>query len=172
MKLRRIEESDLKQLFEWRNDPDVYYWCRQYAPLHWAEHVAWFERQARDPKLQMFVMEDDTKAVGVCGLTDIDMVNRRAEFSLYIGREYQGRGYAKPILVELFKWGFNSLGLNVIWGETFDENPAAKIFEKLGMEKEGTRRDFYFRNGRFIDAHLYSIRATDFNRLHPGQGLI
>ena len=146
----------------------VYTWCRQFAPLHWDDHVSWAKKQVDDPKIEMFVLEDevDNIAVGVCGLTDIDMVNRRAEFSLYIGPEHWHRGYAAAGLKALFSWGFNSLNLNRIWGESFDGNPAIKLFEKLGMEKEGTRRDFYFRNGRFIDAHLYSISAADFNRLY------
>jgi RimJ/RimL family protein N-acetyltransferase len=173
LKLRRIEKGDLPQLFEWRNHLGVRSWCRQYAPLHWADHEAWFEKQAADPKIEMFsLIEPHGDLVGVCGLTDIDLVNRRAEFSLYIGPTLQGFGFGLSGLKLLFTWGFGSLGLNRIFGETFDLNPAAKIFEKLGMEKEGTRRDFYYRNGRFIDAHLYSISAADFNRLYPGIGPI
>lgn len=169
MKLRRIKEGDLAKLFEWRNKPEVYRWCRQFAPLHWESHLAWYAKQVADPKIEMFVIEaDDDKMVGLCGLTDIDLVNRRAEFSLYIGPEFWHRGYAFGGLTQLFSWGFNSLGLNRIFGETFRDNPAAKIFERLGMENEGIRRDHYFRNSNFIDAYLYSISAADFNRLYPG----
>lgn len=161
--LRRIERSDLKLLFRMRNDKDVWQWCRQFAPLHWERHDAWYEWQAKDPHTEMFIIDRGTVPVGACGLTSIDYVNRRAEFSLYIGKDHQGKGLGKDALIELFKFGFSSLGLNRIYGETFAENPAIKLFEGLGMEKEGDRRDYYFRDGRFIDAHLYSISATDFN---------
>lgn len=165
LQLRRIRASDLEELFVMRNDPEVYRWCRQYAPLHWDRHLEWYEWQAKDPKTEMFSIFNDSVLVGVCGLTDIDYINRRAEFSLYIGRSYQNLGLGKKSLIELFRFGFNTLGLNRIWGESFDHNPAIKIFESIGMELDGVRRDHYFRNGNFICAHLYSISAANFKRL-------
>lgn len=165
LSLRRIAQSDLTRLFEWRNDPRVFSTCRQNAPLHWANHVAWFERQSKDPGMSMFVvLGDDEKAVGVTGLTDIDLVNRRAEFSLYIDPALHGKGLGTRALATLLKYGFNVLGLNVIWGETFAGNSAAKSFEKLGMVLEGTRREFYYRKGAFIDAHLYSITRAEWDK--------
>lgn len=165
MHLRRIRQSDLGVLFDMRNDPAVYEWCRQYAPLHWKRHEEWYEWQAKDPHTEMFVIETFQEVVGCCGLTSIDLMNSRAEFSLYIGKQYQGRGYGKEALRALFNFGFNTLGLNSIFGETFEGNPAAKMFEAIGMEKEGVRRDYYRRAGRFIGATLYSLRASDFDPL-------
>lgn len=165
--LRRILRSDLPKLFEWRNSPEVYRWCRQYAPLHWLNHEAWYEKQAADPRLEMFsVVDPYNDIIGVCGLTDIDLINSRAEFSLYIGPEHQKKGYGKDALLALFSWGFSDLGLNRIWGETFEGNPARSTFEAIGMETEGVRKDFYRYDGRFINAHLYSISAQSFNHLH------
>jgi hypothetical protein len=118
-----------------------------------------------------------TPLVGVCGLTSIDWVNRRAEFSLYIDPDRQKDGLGKAALQTLLHHGFMTLGLNCIWGETFDLNPAAKLFEGLGFIKEGSRRDFYYRDGRFIDAHLYSLlrrhwdnRVLDGDKVGQAQG--
>lgn len=177
MKLRRIREEDLRALFTARNDPELYRWCRQYAPLHWSSHVDWYHWQAKDPKTEMFVMEiysdfyNDDVILGVCGLTSIDFINRRAEFSLYIVPEYWGHGHGRDGLKLLLDFGFNTLGLNRIWGETFDGNGAVKTFEALGMELEGTRKEHYFRNGSFINAHLYSIGAQRFNHLFASEEL-
>ena len=52
--------------------------------------------------------------------------------------------------------------LNVIWGETFEGNHAYDMFLKLGMKHEGTRRQFYFKEGKHIDAHLVSITRQEF----------
>ena len=163
IQLRRLSLQDQTLTFQLRNDPRVYKWCRQYAPLHWQKHAEWFDWQARDPDTEMFAVLDGREGlVGVCGLTSIDYINSRAEFSLYINPEEQANGYGKAALTELLKFGFNTLGLNRIWGETFDANPAIKMFESPGMEREGTRKEFYFKNGVFIDAHLYSISAAVF----------
>jgi len=163
MKLRRLESADLSQMLMWRNDKDIYQWCRQNSPLHWAEHVVWYEKQAKDLSLSMFAITYGSVFVGVCGLTDIDMVNRRAEFSLYIGTEHQKKGFGAEALKLLFKHGFYDLGLNRIWGETFDGNPAMSMFIKLGMVHEGTRQEHYYKNGNFIDAHIVSIGRKQFD---------
>ena len=164
VQLRRLHGEDAPQIYLWRNDKRIREWCRQYDLLHWGQHQAWLEMQAKDPSVSMYGIEitGTEMLVVVCGLTSIDAINRRAEFSLYIAPEQQGSGYGRKALETLLNHGFRALGLNVIWGETFDGNPAAKMFEKIGFVKEGTRRDFYFRNGRFIDAHLYSIKAEEF----------
>lgn len=133
--------------------------------------MRWFEKQAKDTSIRMYKIaisfeekkEKTTKTamVGVCGLTSLDMMNRRAEFSLYIGPEFQGKGFGKKALSCLLTQGFKNLGLQVIWGEVFKGNPALRMFDDIGFKREGIRRDFYFRDGTYIDAHLVSMKASE-----------
>jgi RimJ/RimL family protein N-acetyltransferase len=153
--------------FKARNDQRVWKWCRQFDLLTEDGHEAWVHNVQINPKIRMYELLPNglQRPVGVAGLTDIDHVNQRAEFSLYVFPDEQGQRFGKLGLQTLVSHGFWNLNLNRIWGETFDQNPAAKIFEGLGFEKEGTRKDFYFREGKFIDAHLYSVgRAQWFKR--------
>jgi RimJ/RimL family protein N-acetyltransferase len=168
MKLRRLEPRDLEDTFAWRNDPEVWIWCRQYAPLHREKHVEWYDWQAKDPAVSMFaitVAYDEPRLVGVCGLTSIDHVNARAEFSCYIAPEHRGNRYAERALQGLFSHGFDYLNLNSIWGETFEGNPASGLFLKLGMTHDGIRRNGYYRGGMYIDAHLYSLLKSEYLEL-------
>jgi RimJ/RimL family protein N-acetyltransferase len=160
----RPEENEQRR--KWRNDPRIRKWCRQYSLISAKDQLRWFESQNDDASVAMFEIRVPGNHVGTCGLTSIDLVNSRAEFSLYIGPEHQGNGYAKAALLTLFRHGFSDLGLNRIWGESFAGNPAMGLFEKLGMEKEGIRREHYFRDGRFVDCTLYSIAASDFMARH------
>jgi len=165
MQLGPLQPENLEMYLAWRNDPDTYRWCRQYEPLSIEQHHAWYESLSFRPDVRMYeILDKNHNPVGVCGLTDIDEINRRAEFSLYIGTEFRGKRYAKPALAALLDKGFNVINLHLIWGETFEGNSAAVIFENLGFTKEGTRRDFYFRDGKYIDAHLYSITAEEWRR--------
>lgn len=178
--LDAIEETALPLLKDWRNCELVRRWCRQVGLLSMQNQYDWFEKIHDNPEIKMFTINqiediaDNVKSinhnyklvtcspVGVCGLTSIDLINRRAEFSLYVAPEHQGEGLSKPSLLTLFSFGFFDLNLNRIWGETFENNPAARIFEDLGMDFEGTRKEFYYKDGRYLDAHLYSISATNF----------
>ncbi len=146
----------------WRNHPSIRAWCRQNDLLHEQTHFQWFERQAKDPSIQMYAVGTPGETVGVCGLTDLDLVNRRAEFSLYIGPEHQRKGFARAGLKTLLSHGFNAYGLNLIWGESFEGNPAMELFKSLGMKGEGIRRDFYFRDGKFVDAYLWRLLRREF----------
>jgi RimJ/RimL family protein N-acetyltransferase len=164
--LHAIEEVHLAQLLMWRNDPRIYRWCRQRGLITWEQHSAWYKRQATDPEMKMYLIKSKhpniaETAIGVCGLTSIDQQNGRAEFSLYIGPEFQRQGFARGSLKTLLTHAFRDLMLWVVWGESFDHNPAQTMFLDLGMVKEGTRRQFYFKNGRHIDAHLYSMTEKE-----------
>jgi len=159
--LDTISAEHAERLREWRNNPKVRNWCRQVGLISQLDQEKWIKAQNDDPIIRMFVIEHFGEIVGVCGLTSIDQQNRRAEFSLYIAPDRMARGISTLALKTLCKFGFLELGLNIIWGESFDGNHAIKVFEKIGFKFEGTRRDFYFKNGKFLDAHLYSLKASE-----------
>jgi RimJ/RimL family protein N-acetyltransferase len=162
--LSKLTKEDVAQTFIWRNDYSIWKWCRQNDALDSNKHIKWYEKISSDPSIEMYGIFSGPLLLGVCGLTDIDRINQRAEFSLYIAPECQGKGYAKPALKTLLAHGFMNQNINTIWGETFDGNHAYKMFIDLGMQYEGTRRNFYYKEGRFIDAHLVSITKEEFMR--------
>lgn len=183
--LEPLDSKHLELIRGWRNDPRIHNWCRQNDLITDVAQKLWFEKQSQDASIKMYLITvglppDNSSPtdydvyelvktpitdnrVGVCGLTSIDLWNRRAEFSCYVGPDFQNKGYATAALKTLFRHGFENLGLNIIWGESFDGNHAMNIFRKLGMKDEGIRRDFYFKKGRFIDAHLISIKRDELN---------
>ena len=151
-----------------RNNPDVRRWCRQHSLINEVQQRDWFLWQAKDPNTRMFeiVVRDQNTSpfipVGICGLTSIDWVHRRAEFSCYVFPDHRLNGYCKEALILLFNHGFRELNLHSIWGETFQDNPAYHLFvDVLGMKPEGTRREFYYKNGKYIDCHLLSILRSE-----------
>lgn len=159
-----ILESDLPILRAWRNDYTTYKWCRQYEPIGEKEHLAWFESLHGDTSRKMYAIYKTKTAeiIGVCGLTSIDWINRRAEFSLYIAPDRKGHGYGEAALRRLLSVGFSVLNLNCIWGESFDGNPAINMFSRVGFKCEGVRREFYYRDGKYISASLWSILKHEF----------
>jgi RimJ/RimL family protein N-acetyltransferase len=158
-----LEESNLELMRAWRNDYAIWKTCRQNDLINAPSHKKWFERVCQDPTIKMYEIRHKGLEfpIGVCGLTSIDLYNRRAEFSVYIDPAHQGKGFAKMALKTLLAHAFKTLGLETVWGETFAGNSAISTFEKIGFKREGTRRNFYFREGRFLDAYLVSILASE-----------
>lgn len=167
-----LDVEHAPKIRDWRNDRRIWKWCRQHDLISDLSQHAWFKAQSADPTIKMYMIYGEKgQAAGVCGFTSIDYLNRRAEFSLYIAPDFQEDGLGKKALKTLFGHGFLNLGFNSIWGETFDGNLAGPMFQRMGMKHEGTRRDFYFRNGRFIDAHLYSLLRAEWDKLPKGPRL-
>lgn len=160
-----ISPSMADTMRDWRNDIRIRSWCRQIGVLSEFDQDRWMQAQSNDKTLRMFSVHHNRDFVGVAGLTSIDMVNRRAEFSLYIGPNSHGLGFGKRALRTLCRFGFEELGLNSIWGESFEGNPAIKMFYDVGFVKEGVRRQFYFKGGMFIDAVLVSIQRHELKLL-------
>jgi RimJ/RimL family protein N-acetyltransferase len=172
------------QAREWRNDERIYRWCRQSTVLSQEAHRKWRERIENDPSIKMFGIETTvnksrmseiteiewtektTYQIGVCGFTSIDRQNQSAEFSLYIAPLYQGQGHGKKALEELIRIGFKQMNLNRIWGETFDGNHALNMFFTVGMKSEGVHREAYYKNGKFINAHVVSILRSEYEEIN------
>jgi len=162
VRLSDIYPEILDKLKNWRNTPEIYKWCRQDNLISEYQQSRWYESIQNNPKVKMYVIIDlNNNLVGVCGLTDIEHINRHAEFSLYIGLEHQRKGYATKALKTLMDLAFNWYNLNMVWGETFEGNPALKIFTDLGFKQDGLRRQFYYKNGKYLDCHLVSILRSE-----------
>lgn len=164
VKLEDIQRSDLPLLRNWRNKREIWRWCRQHDLIRESDHEAWFDGISRDKSIRMYLVIGDGDTIGVAGLTSIDHVNSRAEFSLYIAPEFQRTGYGKMALQTLLSHGFYNLNLNLIWGESFESNPAGKMFLSLGFTCEGFRRQFYFRDGEYINAAMFSITRNEWTK--------
>ena len=169
IQLGSLQEKNLDQYRVWRNDKRIYRWCRQDDLVPEKAHTSWYH--SLNDKTKMYEVIKDNTLHGVCGLTDINKTHNHAEFSLYLGPSSQGLGLSLPALQTLFSHGFLNLGLNVIWGETFDGNRAAKVFDKLGMVVEGKRREFYYKDGRYWDCTMYSMTRKDFEETAWGKKL-
>jgi RimJ/RimL family protein N-acetyltransferase len=107
----------------------------------------------------MFTINDEkaNPTIGVCGLTDIDYIHRKAEFSIYVAPEAQKHGHGENALRCLLDFGFKDLGLNRIWGETYEGNVGLKLYPKVGFVEEGHLRESYYKKGEFIDSYIFAI---------------
>lgn len=163
VKLGPLNKENLEIYRLSRNSVSIYRFCGQYDLITKEDQERWFNNQISNRHSKMFeVINGKDELVGVCGLSDIDHVHRRAEFNIYVVPEYQGNGYSREALQCLFKWGFNSLNLNLIWGETLENNHTAIIlFEKLGMKRDGYRRSYYYKDGVYLGAYMFSLLGEE-----------
>lgn len=159
-----LNSSHNEQLRSWRNDPEIFRWCRQDDLISDTAQERWFASQDADPKIKMYSIFAEKNMVGAAGLTSIERIASHAEFSLYIAPSFQKSGMGVKALKTLLTHAFYNLGLRQVWGETLDKNPAFEMFKAIGMKDDGRRRDFYFKDGRLWDAQLISMTVEEWKK--------
>lgn len=108
-----------------------------------------------------FLIYSGKDFVGYCGLDKISM-NRTAEISCLVGREWEGMGIGTDAVNSLLDYGFNKLGLNRIYGEVYQTTTAVKFWKKFGFQIEGTLRDRKLWQGEFYHSDMIGMSVKDY----------
>lgn len=168
--LRPLAREDLPQLAAWRNDPELRARTRELRPLTDEDQARWFARisspDTRDFMFGLVAVDGVEDAfIGVVGLCHWVPRDRLAEVSFYIGPpEMRGRGYASKALRLLHAWGFNELGLERIYAETYAFNePSLRLLERLGYQREGILREHVWRQGARADAVMLGLLRSEWS---------
>ncbi|MGD9639200.1 MAG: GNAT family N-acetyltransferase [Alphaproteobacteria bacterium] len=160
--LRAIERADLPLLLEWRNNPDLRKYFREFRELSMENQNRWYENQVIDnPNVKMFaILDENKKLIGACGLCYINWVDKNADFSIYIGHNdiYIDDLYAIDAAQTMIKYGFDVLGLHRLWSEiySFDE-PKQKMFKTLGFTLDGVHKETHWHDGKWNDSLFYGL---------------
>jgi RimJ/RimL family protein N-acetyltransferase len=117
----------------------------------------------RHPDAAVFVAEDDGVVVGRLSLSrDPHPASRHvADLGLMVAVSHRGKGIGRMLLEEAVKWSRMSevrkLELHVFpWNE-----PALRLYESFGFEREGYRKGHYARDGELVDAILMAYAIPD-----------
>lgn len=162
-----IEKEMLPQLKEWRNQPELRKVFREYRLLTTTHQNNWYENTViNDKNTEMFGIIADKNLIGVCGLCYIDWINRKGEFSIYIGdTRYIKGGYGYESMKLLCYYGFDILNLHKIWGDVYSINiDRLNFFKNFGFIEEGILRDNYYYNGKYYNSHMISILKEEYEQ--------
>lgn len=167
IKIVPIDFEHIPEKVKWYNDEEI----RKY--LHYEEKFTidktkkWLENIKKDKTRYENIIKflDDGKYVdiGVIGLFNIDMKNKKAGFYITIGeKKYQGKGLAKKTTLKFLKEVFKKFNLEKIFLYTdFENEKAIRLYEKCGFKLEGKLKKELFYNNRFIDRYYYAIFRED-----------
>lgn len=166
--LRALEEKDLDgEYFQWLNDEKVCEFNSHATfPNTRKRMVEYFEstQDTRDAVVLAIIDEANGKHVGNVSLQQIDWVNRSAEFAILLGAsECWGKGVGHLVGKLLLEYGFVRLNLYRIYcGTTAGNVGMQKLAEKLGMVREGTRRNAVYKSGKYADVYEYGVLRNEF----------
>lgn len=164
--LTPLSRADSDALFGWINDREQVLFNSPYRPVHRPQHDAWFESILKRHDVALFGIRTvaDGRLIGTCQLTDIHPLHRGAELRIRIGvPQDRGQGHGAEACRLLLAFGFRDLNLHRIWLQVFDDNePALKLYRKLGFLEEGRQRQAAFVDGRFKSIVLMSMLREEY----------
>lgn len=165
--LRAIEESDLTSLHKWANDPQTQDLIGNiHFPSSFEFHKNWFQKLQGDSLNHRFAIDtEDQGLIGLSSLMHIDWRNNRAWHGIVLGdKDIRGKGYGIDTVMATMRYAFDELHLERLDGSMIEYNSISISFycEKLGWKKEGVRRNYYFRKGRYWDQIIVGITKGDY----------
>jgi RimJ/RimL family protein N-acetyltransferase len=115
----------------------------------------------RSPHAAVFVAEDESGIVARLSLArDSHPASPHvADLGLMVAAGHRRRGIGRSLLEQAVDWARES-GVDKLELHVFPHNePAIKLYEQFGFEREGLRRDHFRRGGRLVDAVLMAYRV-------------
>ena len=172
--LTPLDESDIDSLHEWQNSPDLRDLTMGFRfPIQKSSVKEWLQsiKEENSKSRIVFAIRLKKIIVGTISLHNIEQYQRKSQLGIYIGAKAQrgnGIGFISTSL--LLDYAFNGLDFRKVNLEVIESNAnAALLYERIGFQKEGTKRQEYFIDGKYIDTNLYGILRDEFSMIIPKQ---
>lgn len=164
-----LQFDNIYKHFRWNNDPELNRLDSEvpYEEESFGEFKKRFERMCFRPSpanRDFEIHVEDGTLIGVAYVAGISVHNRHGLVGVTIGdRSYWGRGYGRESLELLLTYCFDELELHRVSAETFEYNAAWRnLVEETGFRKEGTAREYLYRDGEYWDKESYALLEREY----------
>ena len=127
VKLRSVQENDLKAIFSWRNQTKVREMMFDSTELNWETHYSFWMKLLKDDLVVAFVITAHGESCGVIKL-DLNKSKTIGEVDIFINPIFHGRGIGQKALKELI--------------ENLKDKTIKKIIAKVKPQNIGSERMF------------------------------
>jgi RimJ/RimL family protein N-acetyltransferase len=165
VRLRPVEEADYALIHAWMNHPEVWHYMDYERPFSLADVVEDVQRSRQDGFPFTIVVGD--RAIGRIGLNQFRRRDRICSVYMYIGEpEFWGKGYAQDSVMALLGYAFDRWDLHQVelWA-LGDNNRGLATYERCGFVQEARLRERSWRDGRWVDRVVMSVRRAEFEPL-------
>lgn len=164
VRLRALEPRDIDMLYDWENRSE--FWDVSMVQQPFSKHVLsqYLDNQHIDVfqsgQLRL-VIENEKGPIGTVELFDVDVHHSRAGVGVMIvEKEDRSKGYATEALQLLQNYSFQHLQLHQLYCNiAVDNEGSIALFEKLGYQRIGLKKDWVKVNQVYLDICLYQLIA-------------
>ena len=170
--LRPIRVADAETIWPHVSDPEISLY------MSWNPHrsieetrtfIADVERRALEGGAFTWaiVERESGRIIGLVSLIAILRTHRalrydKAELAYWIGRPYQGRGFATEACRAIIQYAFANLSLHKITvAHDLLNDASGKLISRLGFREIGIEREHFQKNGRWVDHKIYELLESE-----------
>lgn len=168
--LKSINEDDTNLIIKWRNNPRVRKNFIFQEKFTEKTHNNWLKNKVYTGNTAQFIIieQKTNKPLGSVYLRDIDNINEKAEFGIFIGEDdFCGKGYGKEATSQIIMYGFSQLKLNKIFLRVLENNAIAiNSYIKSGFEKEGLFKEDVMIGDKYYDIIFMAMLKSDWRKMH------
>lgn len=123
------------------------------------EHEA--EIRDKNHKLFVFRRKEDKLIIGFA-LIRLDFKSEIFELRR-IAISHKGIGYGKEVMKTLLKYAFEDINTNRFWLDVYPDNAIGiKLYEGLGLHRDGVLRQNYKSERGYLDQIIYSMLKSEY----------
>ncbi|MBO5567494.1 MAG: GNAT family N-acetyltransferase [Clostridia bacterium] len=159
--LKSISYEDTDDIVRWRNRDAVrsnFIYREEFTK---EVHEKWIKEKVEPKRVFQFIIivNEENRKIGSIYLRDIDTMNQKCEFGIFIGEEeFLGRGLGTEAAKLILHFAFEELKMNKVFLRLLAENRRAfRSYLKVGFKEEGLSRQDVLIDGLFHDVIFMSI---------------
>jgi diamine N-acetyltransferase len=159
--LRALESKDLDFLYELENDTSIWEISGTTTPYSKNVLQLYLDNAYRDiydvKQLRLCICDLEDSVLGLIDLFDFDPKNHRAGLGIVIkDSNNRNKGVGAEAIALLSNYAFSSLNLRQLFANVSDDNDVSiHVFEKLGFERVGLKKDWIFSDGVYKNEILF-----------------
>lgn len=167
--LRYLTAGDAPALFELGSDPDVtrfFSWGPYREEDEAARFIASLER-ARETgeRLELAIADGSGRPIGITGLSDFSLRDRRAVIGTWLGREHWGSGANRESKALVLALAFRALALVRVTALASPQNVRSiAALQRLGFVHEGVLRSWHVHGGTPRDVAVLRMLHDEWER--------
>jgi len=165
--LRYALPEDAEPLFRLASDPEVtryFSWGPYRHVSQAADYIRSLERKRLEgERLEFVVVHRERGLVGVTGLSEFSLRDRRAVVGTWHGREWWGTGANQQSKALILALAFRGLSLDRVTAWCGADNGRSRAaLERLGFVNEGVLRRWHVHDGEPNDVISYSMLGEEY----------
>ncbi len=167
--LRYASAADAPRLYELASDPLVtqwFSWGPYTAPDQPQAYIAGLEeKRERGELLDFLIVHSEAGPIGVTGLSELAVRDRRATVGTWFGRDWWGTGVNRESKAMIAALAFRHLGIERLtaWANTRNGRSQTAL-ERAGFRREGVLRGWHRHGDAVHDVVVFGMVRDEWER--------